>query len=321
MTVASNTPSAAMTDSLHGDVAVPRGIAGFSDGLLRFTRLHVATTFALLAFGASVTSNDAGLAVPDWPTTYGDLNPLAPYLRGLVTGLIALEHNHRVIGMVVGLLTIVQFAWIRSATRDPLVRRLAWTLLVLVCVQGGLGGLTVHMKLPPAVSILHGMTAQAFFCLSIATAWRLSREWQASARNATAPVSAEATSLRRLAKFVLLVVFLQLFLGAIVRHTVAKQRIPQFGDLAVVVHMAFGLAVVVVIGAFVARLTASAEAHPRLRNGGLLLGALVLVQLLLGLLSVATRTDPIVTVLHVITGAAILGTALLCVLRSQRLAA
>jgi cytochrome c oxidase assembly protein subunit 15 len=292
-----------------------------SGALHRFAQFHVFATFCLLAFGASVTSNDAGLAVPDWPTTYGEINPIAPYLRGLVRGLIALEHNHRVFGMVVGLLTIVEFGWILRTVRAPRLRRLAWVLMVGVVVQGSLGGATVLGSLPAAVSIAHGMVAQGFFCLSIATAWRLSAEWRDAepqvARGAPTPA---ALSLARAALLVAVAVACQLFLGALVRHTVAKTRVPEFTDLPVVLHMAFAVVVLAAIGTFVARVSVAAAVDARVRRAALLQGGLVAAQLALGLLSVATRTDPLITVLHVITGAALLGTAVLAVLRSRRLA-
>jgi len=292
-----------------------------SGALHRFAQFHVFATFCLLAFGASVTSNDAGLAVPDWPQTYGDLNPLAPYLRGVVRGLIALEHNHRVFGMVVGILTIVELAWILRTVRATAVRRMAWALLVGVCVQGSLGGATVLGKLPAAVSIAHGMVAQGFFCLSIATAWRLSAEWRdAEPQVARGAPTAAACTLRRAALLVVAVVAGQLFLGALVRHTVAKTRVPLFTDVPVVLHMGFAAVVLFAVGAFVARVSAAAAVDPRVRRAALLQGGLVMAQLLLGLLSVATRTDPLVTVLHVITGAALLGTAVLAALRATRLA-
>ncbi len=291
-------------------------------GRHRFACFHVCATFCLIAFGASVTSNDAGLAVPDWPTTYGDLNPIAPYLRGLVSGLIALEHNHRVIGMVVGLLTIALCVWIWRTAETTLVRRLGVILLVAVCVQGGLGGLTVHMKLPAAVSIAHGMLAQSFFCLSIATAYLLAGEARAAGGSiARGSPTAAARSLQRSAAHVFIAVFLQLFFGALVRHTVAKWRVPTFGDTPVLLHMLFALVVLLVVGRFVAKVTSESPPGSRLSAPAIALAALVLAQLLLGLFAVATRTDPLVTVLHVITGASILGTSLFTWLRSHRLAA
>lgn len=324
MSLNANAPSADLSGELDrsGAAVRPSDVRPHLPARHRFACLHVVATFCLLAFGASVTSNDAGLAVPDWPTTYGDLNPIAPYLRGLVSGLIALEHNHRVFGMVVGLLTIVLAAWLWRTGETTTRRRLGAWLLVLVCVQGGLGGLTVHMKLPAAVSIAHGMLAQTFFCLSIVTAWLLSREARdaGEARRSGAPLAAPP-ALAKAARFAFAVIYLQLFFGALVRHTVAKSRVPTFGDSAVVLHMCFALVVLIAIGRLVATTSSVERLDGRLLRPVFALAGLVFLQLLLGLLAVATRTDPLVTVLHVITGAALLGTSCFVVVRTRALAA
>lgn len=315
MSAAPDAPSAPFVAAPIAASAAPQS----GRRLHRFACLHVFATFCLLAFGASVTSNDAGLAVPDWPATYGHINPIAPYLRGMVRGLIALEHNHRVFAMAVGLLTIALLAGIFRTQPAGIARRLGVILLVGVCVQGGFGGLTVLLKLPAAVSIVHGMVAQTFFCLSIATAYVLSAEWRGRAGHVLHRLTSEAASLRGSARFAVAILFIQLFFGALVRHTVAKSRVPTFGDATVLLHMGFALVVLVAVGNLVARLTAAVGADARLRRTALTLAALVMGQLLLGLLAVATGTDPLITVLHVITGAAILGTSVLAALRADRL--
>src|SRR5688572_15298173 len=151
------------------DPAVP----GVRAGRRRFAWFHVFATFVLLIAGARVTSHDAGISVEDWPTSLGFFNPIAVHLRGLMQGLVAIEHGHREIAMVVGLLTIVEMAWLWRTAERPAVRNLGVLLLALVLVQGALGGLTVKLRLPAVVSVAHGMLAQTFFCLSIATAWLL----------------------------------------------------------------------------------------------------------------------------------------------------
>jgi cytochrome c oxidase assembly protein subunit 15 len=320
MRIDARPPRGAAADGAAPLAAGPASAAPVGRGLHRLACLHVFATSCLIAFGASVTSNDAGLAVPDWPATYGHLNPLAPYLRGLVSGLIALEHNHRVFAMGVGLLTIVLLVAILRQPAASEVRRLAWGLLFGVCVQGAFGGLTVLWKLPAAVSILHGMVAQAFFCGTIVVAYRLSGEWRERARDSADALSPESVAIRGAARWFVAVCAVQLFFGALVRHTVAKERVPTFGDLPVVLHMAFALAVLAALGNLTARTMAASQVDARLRRTVLTVAAAVMVQLLLGLLAVATRTDPLVTVLHVVTGAAILGAASLAALRSDRLA-
>lgn len=284
----------------------------------RFACLHVVATFVLLVAGASVTSHDAGISVEDWPTSLGHLNPLAVHLRGLMHGLVAIEHGHREVAMLVGLLTIVLAAWMWVTAERPAHRVLGSLLLAGVIVQGVLGGITVKLRLPPAVSVAHGMLAQTFFCLSIATAFVLSAEWRAPR---AAVAASAARGLRRAALVAFGAVYAQLFLGALVRHTVAKWRVPTFLDAAVAVHAAFAAVVVAAIGLLVATVVARHGGRPRLLRPALALAALVLVQALLGVLAVVTRTDPLVTVLHVVTGAAILGVCTMLALRAFRVAA
>src|SRR5579863_8683302 len=96
--------------------------------------LSVCTLFLVVA-GASVTSKEAGLSVPDWPLSYGQVMPP-------MTGGVFFEHGHRMVGATVGMLTIGLLIWLR---RDPLswMRKLGWVTLGWVIVVGLLGGLTV----------------------------------------------------------------------------------------------------------------------------------------------------------------------------------
>jgi cytochrome c oxidase assembly protein subunit 15 len=335
--VTTSAPATSILASRANDVAIaPRR------ALHRFACIHVLATFVLLIAGARVTSNDAGISVVDWPSSLGFFNPIAVHLRGLMHGLVAIEHGHREIAMVVGLLTIVEAIWLWR-TGEQTLRTLGVLLLIGVLVQGGLGGLTVKMKLPPAVSIAHGMLAQSFFCLSIATAALLAPRGataallapRASGSTTSRPGSTGASSagleqtgaratflaLRRASVVTMAIVFGQLFLGAFVRHTVAKWRVPTFADLPVMVHAAFAAAVLVSIGMLVARSVATASLERAITRPALALGGLVVAQAILGVLAVATRTDPLITVLHVVIGAAILGTCVMLAVRSGRLAA
>src|SRR5207248_8839406 len=105
----------------------------------RFTLLLASFTFLLIVAGALVTSNDAGLAVPDWPTSFGSFYKIPPMVGG-----VKYEHGHRMVAQFVGLLTIILAIW--TQRRDPRswMRKLAWFALVLVIIQGVLGGLTVN---------------------------------------------------------------------------------------------------------------------------------------------------------------------------------
>src|SRR6202041_3702015 len=121
--------------------------------------------------GALVTSHDAGLAVPDWPLSYGTLFP--PMVGGLFY-----EHGHRMIATVVGILTIVLAILLAKSEPRRWVRNLGWTALGLVIAQGIVGGLTVKYLLPPPISTAHATLAQLFFITTVSITLFTSRWWQ-----------------------------------------------------------------------------------------------------------------------------------------------
>src|SRR5271156_2872914 len=142
----------------------------------------------LLMAGALVTSNDAGLSVPDWPLSYGSLFP--PMVGG-----IFYEHGHRVIATVVG--------------------NLGWTALGLVIAQGILGGLTVKYLLPPPISTAHATLAQLFFVTVVSITLFSSKWWQSDLRQLD---DVGSPRLRSLASLTTAAIFVQLILGAGFRH-------------------------------------------------------------------------------------------------------
>src|SRR5262249_15134438 len=121
--------------------------------LHRFAVLTACATFCLIMAGALVTSNDAGLAVSDWPLSYGSLTP--PWV-----GNIRYEHGHRTVAASVGLLMVCLAVWVWRKETRCWVRRLAIAALATVVVQGLLGGMTVLFLLPSPVSIAHACLAQ-----------------------------------------------------------------------------------------------------------------------------------------------------------------
>jgi cytochrome c oxidase assembly protein subunit 15 len=116
----------------------------------RLSQFLVLATLALLFIGGLVTSTDSGLAVPDWPLSYGTLTP--PMIGG-----IRFEHTHRVVAAAVGFLTLVLTLWIGIKEKEAQVRRLAIAALAAVVTQGILGGMTVLHRLPAWISILHAL--------------------------------------------------------------------------------------------------------------------------------------------------------------------
>src|SRR5580692_4432785 len=136
----------------------------------RFAVLTACCTFFLLIAGALVTSNDAGLSVPDWPLSYGSLLP--PMVGG-----IFYEHGHRMIATLVGTLSIVLAVWLWRVESRRWVRWLGVAALGAVIAQGILGGLTVLFFLPPPISAAHATLAQTFFCLTVAVAIFTGKKW------------------------------------------------------------------------------------------------------------------------------------------------
>src|SRR4051812_48446787 len=174
----------------------------------RFTIFLACCTFFLLIAGALVTSNDAGLSVPDWPLSYGSLTP--PMVGG-----IFYEHGHRVIAATVGLLSIVLAVWLWRVETRSWVRWLGVAAVGAVVAQGILGGLTVLFFLPPAVSSAHAALAQLFFCTILSIALFTSSWWERS--NAIADDSG-SPSIHSFASVTACAVLVQLLLGAAFRH-------------------------------------------------------------------------------------------------------
>jgi cytochrome c oxidase assembly protein subunit 15 len=172
-------------------------------------RLAVATmvaTFALILFGGLVTNTGAALAVPDWPTTFGHSMFFYPWSK--MVGGIFYEHSHRLLGAVVGLLTLVLAVslWRRGSR----LRALGVLAVVAVCVQGLLGGLRVVL-LRDTLAIVHGCLAQAFFALIASIAFVTSPRARIPARGIDSASRALVTGAAGL-------VYLQIVLGALLTH-------------------------------------------------------------------------------------------------------
>src|SRR6476646_11384754 len=188
--------------------------------LYRFAKLLAACTVFLILAGSLVTSHDAGLSVPDWPTSYGwNMFTFPP---SMWVANILYEHGHRLIASTVGLLTIVLAIWLWIAERRTWLRWLGVAALGAVIAQGLLGGLTVLLFLPPAVSTAHAGIAEIFFCLTVAIALFTSPGWNAE----DAPV--DDGRLRRLTTATTVAVYCQILVGATMRHTGAGLAIPDF---------------------------------------------------------------------------------------------
>jgi cytochrome c oxidase assembly protein subunit 15 len=290
----------------------------------RFAKLVALCTLLLIAAGGMVTSTGSGLSVPDWPTTYGQnmfTFPLSKWVGG-----IRYEHFHRLVASTVGFLTIILAVWTWRVEPRRWVRALGWACLGAVVLQGLLGGLTVLLKLPPAVSIGHAGLAQIFFCLTTTMALVTSRGWRAN----TSPV--HDPTLSWLTAGLTVLVYTQILLGATMRHTDAGMAIPTFPlafghivppfwNAGIAIHFAHrvGAGVVTI---FVLAAVGHVFYHHRMRRElvrpAALLLASVIVQVALGASVVLSGLQPIINTAHVVNGALVLGTSVVLMLRTFR---
>ena len=190
-------------------------------GLHLWALLTLAATYLLLCSGGIVTSKGAGMTVPDWPTTYGYNMFLFPVSKWV--GGIFYEHTHRLIASGVGLMTLVLAAWIFAADGRRWVKTLGAAAFVAVCLQGVLGGLRVTLY-KDELGIFHALLAQSFLCavgiLAVATS--------AGFRRGAWDFYNPDPVLRRLVSITTVLVFVQLGLGATMRHEHAGLSIPDF---------------------------------------------------------------------------------------------
>lgn len=295
--------------------------------LHRFAWLVVGATFILIFIGGLVTSTESGLAVPDWPTTYGQFMfsfPLAQMVGGILY-----EHGHRMVASIVGMLTVILALWLWWKEPRKWVRNLGWLALLAVIVQGILGGLTVIFLLPLPISVAHGALAQTFFCMTIALALFLSPQWQKSRAQLD---DAQRPSLQRLTFFTTGAVFVQLLLGAIMRHTKSGLAIPDFPlafgkiippfeNFHVTIHFAHRLGALMVASFIVwtvSRIFRYYRNEPTLRRPALLLSVALVTQLTLGAFTIWSQKAVYITTAHVATGALILGTSVVLALRVRQ---
>lgn len=179
--------------------------------LHQFAVFTACVTLLLIVAGALVTSNDAGLSVPDWPTTFGSI-----YKMPHMVGGVKFEHGHRMVAELVGLLTIALAIWTWRAERRRWLRILAVATVGTVIVQGVLGGLTVLFYLPATVSSAHAAVAQTFFCIAVCIAMFTGRQWVEETPQVE--IDTRRPSLFTLTLLSIFVLYVQLILGAMFRH-------------------------------------------------------------------------------------------------------
>lgn len=318
------------------------------------TVILVIAVFLLLTLGGTVTSHRAGLSVPDWPTSFGHGIYSVPWSLWNHGGAFW-EHSHRLVASLVGLLTVLTVVsiWLTQRPRSWLLA-LAAAALLLVIVQGVMGGLRVtqhseNQRLALTLAVIHGVTGQLFLCVCVVMAAALSRWWLQTQpqRRPRRP----ATGLQTAAIALLIALFVQLVLGASMRHTGAGAAIPDFpttcgrllppfsqqgisaaaatmGDVNLTQYATPGLVglhflhrlwalVVLAALAWVVYEPRDAADQSHLVRPVYVLVALAVLQLAFAAMVIWTRLQPEFATAHQATGAAILALAVLLVLRSH----
>jgi len=274
--------------------------------LHRYAILVAVCTLLLVLAGASVTSKEAGLSVPDWPLSYGQVIPD-------MTGGVLFETGHRDIAGVVGILTVILAIWISRVEKRPWMRRLGWVAVSLVVAQALLGGATVLMLQPPPVSIAHACLAQLFFSVTVAIAVFTSRKWQEGPE----PVEDYGwPSLRSLAIVTPILILLQIALGAGFRHRA-------FGLLPHVVGAMIVPLVILLVGVFALH---QFPKHRSLRPAAVALLSITGVQVFLGVIAYIARINAaeyplamvLTTVTHVATGGLTLAASVVLAIQIRR---
>lgn len=299
-----------------------------------FAALVAASTGALIFAGGLVTSTGSGLAVPDWPNTYGWFMWTFPLSK--MVGGIFYEHLHRLVASTVGFLIVVLAIWLYRAEPRPWVRRLGYFALAAVITQGILGGITVLWYLPDAISIAHASLAQIVFCLTTTIALVTSRGWREGYEpripDPGSRVPARDTTLARIAVITTIAIYLQIVIGATMRHTGAGLAIPDFPlafghlipthwDAKIAIHFAHragALAVTLLIAATSGHVFYHHRRSRELVRPAVLLLLLVAFQITLGALTVLSQKQFIINSLHVVNGALVLVTSLALTLRTHR---
>ena len=307
-----------------------------SPALARFAKVIVVATFALIFIGGHTTTSGAGMAFPDWPLSHGSLNPDGWWENFMMR----LEHGHRLTAGAVASLVTVLFVWVARVRRSLPASAfwLALWALIGVLAQALLGGLRVVLdpqgiaasseQVATTFRVLHGCFAQIELCLVVALAAVLSPVWP---RICT---TARSLKIARLGWITAGVIFLQLIVGATMRHLGAGLAIPTFPltpeggfmpkthnivtDLNFT-HTRFGaILVTVFIVWLTTRVRRLAPGESRLLGPARLLDVLLVVQLTLGMFVIWNLRPPILTTLHVVNGAAVLATTVLLAVRASR---
>jgi cytochrome c oxidase assembly protein subunit 15 len=305
--------------------AVPNShrTAAYKPALAWFAALGTAWVFVLVALGAFTTTIGAGMAFPDWPLSNGSVNP-----HGWLTEIDKFaEHSHRLSATMMGIITIIIAVWLWRTESRGWLRRLAWFAVGLVILQGVVGGLRVlcdHMQIEMVdtslgrlFAMLHACLAQFFACTLLAIAAACSAGWIRQGRSVSAGT-------RRVGVICCALIFAQLGIAAIMRHSFAGLAIPTFPystpdrhwlpadwNFRVGIHFAHRCMAMVIAGAIIwyaIMLWTDRGTSLLMRCSASTLVSLVGLQILLGAGIIWTSRAVVLTTGHVLVGALTLTT-------------
>ena len=277
-----------------------------------FAVFTACATLVLIVAGALVTSNDAGLSIPDWPTSFGSFS--VPPLHGG----IRFEWSHRAIAGSIIVLTISIATWTWFADRRRWMKWLGVAALGTVILQAILGGLTVLLLQPPWVSSAHAAVGQTFFCIAVCIALFTGRQWVEEIPHIE--FDSRRPSLQTLTLLSIFVLYVQLILGAMFRHH----------GMSWWPHVLNSVVVTFVLAWTAVRALSQYSKIDAVRRPSILMLALLITQLCLGFLAFLTRIawgrdavqpeTPMVasTVAHVAVGAVLLATAVVLAIQVWR---
>jgi cytochrome c oxidase assembly protein subunit 15 len=310
------------------------------------SKILVFSILVLIFAGALVKSHEVGLSVPDWPTTYGYQMFQFPFSD--MVGGIFYEHGHRMIATVVGFMTLILSIIVYLSDNDLWLKKLTFSALGLVIIQGLFGGLTVLLYLPAYISVIHAILAQTFFVLIIFISFSLSKKDKQKLDN-----QSDVPDLKFPAYFVAISIYIQLIIGAIMRHTESGLAIPDFPlsggyiippfnqsmiETIQSMHFDAGLQFVELyqiiihyfhrLGAFIVSLSIGYLSFSLVQlklkfsiihKLTLSIILLLFIQIFLGAMTIWTVKNPLITSFHVLNGAIILGISALIVIHVRPL--
>lgn len=283
-----------------------------------FAALGAVWVFVLVVLGAFTTSIGAGMVFPDWPLSNGSLNPTG-WLEDVA---MFAEHSHRLSAAVMSTITIVLAVWLWRTEARSWLRRLAVFAVALVLFQALVGGLRVlldhlHVEMVDTsvgrlFAMLHACLAQLFVCNLIAIAVACTRSWRTRR-------IAVSDSVRRAGLICCALIFAQLAIAAVMRHSFAGLAIPTFPystaeggwlpemwSFRIGIHFAHRVMAVVITGAllwFFVVLRRSREAPIGMQLGGSVMLTLLALQIMLGAAVIWTQRSAHMTTGHVLVGA------------------